>query len=106
MDFPVTGNFLPEDLYSYPPKMVCRFFLEQGAVSTTCRLTLHGFDKSVSVDMALLVPEPQKIMTVDTTELQLGLTVENIVFFARTLTSALRYLAFVQYACNKYLVPE
>ena len=68
----MTGNFKPEELHSYPPRMVCRFFPEQGAVSTTCTLALDGFDRPVSVDMALLIAKPQ--VTVDTTELQVWYT--------------------------------
>ena len=68
----MTGNFKPEELHSYPPRMVCRFFPEQGAVSTTCTLELDGFDRPVSVDMALLIAKPQ--VTVDTTELQVWYT--------------------------------
>ena len=66
VDLPVTGNFKPEELHSYPPRMVCQFFSEQGAVSTTCTLALKGFDRPVSVDMALHMAKP----TVDTTKLQ------------------------------------
>ena len=68
----MTGNFKPEELHSYPPRMVCRFFPEQGAVSTTCTLALDGFDRPVSVDMALLIAEPQ--VTVNTTDLQVWYT--------------------------------
>ena len=68
----MTGNFKPEELHSYPPRMVCRFFPEQGAVSTTCTLALDGFDRPVSVDMALLIAEHQ--VTVNTTELQVWYT--------------------------------
>ena len=71
VDLPITGNFDPEELHSYPPKMVCRYFPERGAVSTTSTLALHGFDRPVSTDMALLVPEPA---AVDTTELQVCTT--------------------------------
>ena len=70
VDLPVTGNFKPEELHSYPPRMVCQFFPEQGAVSTTCTLALKGFDRPVSVDMALLIARP----TVDTTEMQVWYT--------------------------------
>ncbi len=47
------GKFSREKLHDYPPRIVCRFFPEQGAVSTTCTLSLHGFDTPVSVNMAL-----------------------------------------------------
>ena len=68
MDLPVSGQFSAEELSScYPPKIVCQFFPEKGAVSTTCTLLLHGFDKPVSVDMALLTT-PQR--TVDTHQLK------------------------------------
>ena len=70
MDFPVSGNFMPEDLHTYPPKMVCQFNPEEGAVSTTCTLALHGFDRPVNMDMALLVSRPPKVVPVDTTKLQ------------------------------------
>lgn len=66
MDLPVTGQFLPEELYDYPPKIVCRFFPKRGAVPTTCTLLLHGFNKPVSVDIPLF--PPQKI--VDTQKLK------------------------------------
>ncbi len=66
VDLPVIGQFLPEELHCYPPRIVCRFFPEQGAVSTTCTLSLHGFDKSVRVDMALLTPQ----RSVDTRQLK------------------------------------
>ena len=76
MDYPVTGNFKPEELHSYPPRMVFRFFPEQGAMSTTCTLALDGFDRPVSMDMALLIAKPQ--VTVDTTELQVISTMAYI----------------------------
>ena len=66
----MTGNFRPEELHSYPPRMVCRFFPEQGAVSTTCTLALEGFDRPVTVDMALRIAKP----TVDITKLQVRYT--------------------------------
>ena len=72
VDVPVTGNFKPEELHSYPPRMVCRFFFEKGAVSTTSTLALKGFDRPVSVDMALHIAKPQ--VTVDSTELQVWYT--------------------------------
>ena len=64
----MTGKFRPEELHSYPPRMISRFFPEQEAVSTTCTLALVGFDRPVSMDMALLIAKPQ--VTVDTTKLQ------------------------------------
>ena len=70
VDLPITGNFKPEDLHSYPPKMVCQFFPEEGADSTTCNLALHGFDKPVSMSMALQIHRPQAQAAVDTTKLQ------------------------------------
>ncbi|XP_064385260.1 uncharacterized protein LOC135334127 isoform X2 [Halichondria panicea] len=67
VDLPVIGQFLPEELQCYPPRIVCRFFPEQGAVScTTCTLSLLGFDQPVSVDMALLTPQ----RSVDTKQLK------------------------------------
>ena len=66
----MTGNFKPEELHSYPPRMVCQFFSGQGALSTTCTLAMKGFDRLVTVDMALLIAKP----TVDTTELQVQYT--------------------------------
>ena len=69
VDLPVNGNFKPEELHSYPPRMVCQFFSEQGAMSTTCTLTLKGFDRPVTVDMALHIAK-LTVDTVDTTELQ------------------------------------
>ncbi len=63
------GQFLPEELQCYPPRIVCRFFPEQGAVScTTCTLSLLGFDQPVSVDMALLTPQ----RSVDTKQLKVS----------------------------------
>ena len=68
VDLPITGSFKPEELHTYPPRMVCQFYPEQGAMSTTCTLTLHGFDKLVNVDIALLISKPQ--VTLDTNKLQ------------------------------------
>ena len=64
----MAGNFKPEELHSYPPRMICEFFPERGAMSTTCTLALKGFDRPVSVDMALHIADSH--VTVDTTELQ------------------------------------
>ncbi|XP_064385072.1 uncharacterized protein LOC135333968 isoform X2 [Halichondria panicea] len=104
VDLPVIGKFSPEELQCYPPRIVCRFFPEQGAVScTTCNLSLHGFDKPVSVDMALLTPQ----RSVDTKQLkeatevlrrtvgemttsQLGSTVETVLSLMEKMTTALQ----------------
>ncbi len=77
MDLPVTGGFSPEELHSYPPRIMCQFFPEQGAVSTTCTLSLYGFNKPVSVDMALLTPQ----RTVDTHQLKVYWGQHHDVFF-------------------------
>ena len=58
MDLPITGNFKPEELHSYPPKMVCTFFPEDRANFTTCDLVLHGFDRPVNMSMALQISRP------------------------------------------------
>ncbi|XP_064384748.1 uncharacterized protein LOC135333670 isoform X2 [Halichondria panicea] len=104
VDLPVIGKFSPEELQCYPPRIVCRFFPEQGAVScTTCTLSLYGFDKPVSVDMALLTPQ----RSVDTKQLkeatevlrrtvgemttsQLGSTVESVLSLMEKMTTALQ----------------
>ena len=61
------GQFLPEELQCYPPRIVCRFFPEPG-VCTTCNISLCGFDQPVSVDMALLTPQK----SVDTKQLKVS----------------------------------
>ncbi|XP_064384980.1 uncharacterized protein LOC135333886 isoform X2 [Halichondria panicea] len=104
VDLPVIGKFSPEELQCYPPRIVCRFFPEQGAAScTTCTLSLHGFDKPVSMDMALLTPQ----RSVDTKQLkeatevlrrtvgemttsQLGSTVETVLSLMEKMTTALQ----------------
>ncbi|XP_064385275.1 uncharacterized protein LOC135334138 [Halichondria panicea] len=104
VDLPVIGQFLPEELQYYPPRIVCRFFPEQGAAScTTCTLSLCGFDKPVSVDMALLTPQ----RSVDTKQLkeatevlrrtvgemttsQLGSTVDTVLSLMEKMTAALQ----------------
>ncbi|XP_064384780.1 uncharacterized protein LOC135333688 [Halichondria panicea] len=104
VDLPVIGKFSPEKLQCYPPRIVCRFFPEQGAAScTTCTLSLYGFDKPVSMDMALLTPQ----RSVDTKQLkeatevlrrtvgemttsQLGSTVETVLSLMEKMTTALQ----------------
>ena len=80
VDLPVTGNFMPEELHTYPPKMVCRFYPEVRAVSTTCTLALNGFDKPVSINVALLISRPHILETVDTIKLQVCGTAFTLMF--------------------------
>ena len=75
---------MPEELHSYPPKMVCRFYPEERAESTTCTLALHGFDKPVSINVALLISRSHMLVTVDTIKLQVCIT-------ASTMNSAISY---------------
>ncbi|XP_064388722.1 uncharacterized protein LOC135336790 isoform X2 [Halichondria panicea] len=113
VDLPVIGQFLPEELHCYPPRIVCRFFPEQGAVSTTCTLSLHGFDKPVSVDMALLTPQ----RSVDTRQLkeateglrrtvsemttsQIGCTVESVLLLVVKMTTALQSSSLSELAAH------
>ena len=60
-------EFKPEDLHTYPPKIVCRFNPE-GDIPTTCTLSVTGFNEDVRVSFGLEALQSQ--ITVDTKELQ------------------------------------
>ncbi|XP_064384769.1 uncharacterized protein LOC135333680 isoform X3 [Halichondria panicea] len=117
VDLPMIGKFSREKLHDYPPRIVCRFFPEQGAISTTCTLSLHGFDtpvsvnmalegfdKPVSVNMALLTPQRsvdtkqlkeatevlRRTVSEITTTSQLGPSVESVLSLMEKMATALQ----------------
>ena len=48
----------PEELHSYPPKIVCRFTpTAKAPQKTTCTLTLLGLDRPVTVSIPLFSPK-------------------------------------------------
>ena len=67
---------MPEDLHSYPPKIVCQLFPKEGAISSFCNLELQGFDKPVSFNMSLQVSERhQELLTEERTQLQVCISI-------------------------------
>lgn len=65
------GKFNPEDLHTYPPKLVCRLIPERD-IPATCTLLLTGFNEDVRVSFELEVLQEAQIK-VDTKELQVRL---------------------------------
>ena len=69
VDYPETGNFKPEELHDYPPRIVCRFYPEDHTPQrTACTLSFTGFHKEVKIIVPLKAPKPQR--QVDTRILQ------------------------------------
>ena len=73
VDLPETGNFKPEELHDYPPRIVCMFYPDDHTPQrTTCILSFTGFDEEVKINVSLMEPKPQG--QVDTRILQVQYT--------------------------------
>ena len=58
MDLPEQLQVKPEELHSYPPKIVCRFIPNAKAPKeATCNLTLLGLDEPLTVFIPLFSPK-------------------------------------------------
>ena len=48
----------PEELHTYPPKIVCRFLPSANAPKeTSCTLTILGLDRPITVSLPLFSPK-------------------------------------------------
>ena len=64
VDYPETGNFKPEELHDYPPRIVCRFYPEDHTPQrTTCTLSFTGFDEEVEFNVLLMAPAQRQVET-------------------------------------------